>query len=180
MTFLSRNSSKIEGLIKEDSLEPQRSVNSRHTWTRGLGTRGPGRTTTVNRRQKGIRASETERNRVFVALLPGSRLGPPLSARVCPAQTLFLQIEPHVPPFTLYPFSFAPSFTLSPSPQLSVCLFLSFFLPSPLPPPPPPPPPPPLPSFLCSFQSFSVSRVRSLLHPRLRAAAPLAHTRDRW
>lgn len=93
-------------------------------------------TTAVNRGQKGIRASETERNRVFVALLPGSRLGPPLSARVCPAQTLFLQIEPHVPPFTLYPFSFYPlpptlSFSCLPLP---LSAFLPFFL-SFLPPP---------------------------------------------
>lgn len=109
---------------------PQRSVNSRGAGQERGGEEMARGTTAVNRGQKGIRASETERNRVFVALLPGSRLGPPLSARVCPAQTLFLQIEPHVPPFTLYTHSlFTPlhlpsAFRASLPPSLSLSLFL--------------------------------------------------------
>lgn len=137
-----------------------------------MGWRG---TTAVNRGQKGIRASETERNRVFVALLPGSpRLGPPLSARVCPAQTLFLQIEPHVPPFTLSThslFTYPPlpptlSFSCLPSP------FLPFFSPPPLP-------------LAATRSPFSLSLA--LFHPRLRVplspaftgpTPPCAHTRQ--
>lgn len=60
------------GLIKEGSSRPQRSVNSRQLLDKGRegGDRWGGER---NRGQKGIGASETERNRVFVALLPGSR-----------------------------------------------------------------------------------------------------------
>lgn len=143
-----------------------------------MGWRG---TTAVNRGQKGIRASETERNRVFVALLPGSpRLGPPLSARVCPAQTLFLQIEPHVPPFTLSThslFTYPPlpptlSFSCLPSPSP----FLPFFSPPPLP-------------LAATRSPFSLSLAlslsstpvfASLFRPPSRDRHPLAHTRDRW
>lgn len=161
---------RSKGLIKECSPGP-RKIGQQPSCTsiRGLGGRGPKRTTAVNRGQKGIGASETERNRVFVALLPGSRLGPPLSAHVCPAQTLFLQIEPHVPPFTLYPFSFSSSFSLPPPPystlsfsqslSLSFSLFFSlFFLPF-------------FPSFFLtfssprSFQAFPVARSLSFSLP---------------
>lgn len=138
-----------------------------------MGWRG---TTAVNRGQKGIRASETERNRVFVALLPGSpRLGPPLSARVCPAQTLFLQIEPHVPPFTLSthslftypPFHLPSAFRVSPPPS-----FLSFL------PLPSHSPPPVRHSLSLSLSSTPV--FASLFRPPSRDRHPLAHTRDRW
>lgn len=46
-----------------------------------------------------------ERNAIesLLRFWPRSRLDRLVSARVCPAQTLFLQIEPRVPPFTLYP-----------------------------------------------------------------------------
>lgn len=133
-----------------------------------MGWRG---TTAVNRGQKGIRASETERNRVFVALLPGSpRLGPPLSARVCPAQTLFLQIEPHVPPFTLSthslftypPFHLPSAFRVSPPPPLS---FLSFL---PLPSHSPPP----------VRHSLSLSLSRSLPPPSSRPSFARLHGTD--
>lgn len=133
-------------------MKPQRSVNSHRTGQGGVEKGRVARgTTAVNRGQKGIRASETERNRVFVALLPGSRLGPPLSARVCPAQTLFLQIEPHVPPFTLYPFSFYP---LPPTLSFS-CLSLPLLLLLSL----------SLPSFLSFFSPSSVRHSRSLSLP---------------
>lgn len=59
------------GLIKEGSSRPQRSVNSRQLLDKGRGGIDWGGER--NRGQKGIGASETERNRVFVALLPGSR-----------------------------------------------------------------------------------------------------------
>lgn len=133
-----------------------------------MGWRG---TTAVNRGQKGIRASETERNRVFVALLPGSpRLGPPLSARVCPAQTLFLQIEPHVPPFTLSthslftypPFHLPSAFRVSPPPPPS---FLSFL---PLPSHSPPP----------VRHSLSLSLSRSLPPPSSRPSFARLHGTD--
>lgn len=132
-------------------------------WTVARGT------TAVNRGQKGIRASETERNRVFVALLPGSpRLGPPLSARVCPAQTLFLQIEPHVPPFTLSthslftypPFHLPSAFRVSPPPS-----FLSFL---PLPSHSPPP----------VRHSLSLSLSRSLPPPSSRPSFARLHGTD--
>jgi len=60
---------------------------------------------------------------------PRSRLDRLVSARVCPAQTLFLQIEPRVPPFTLYPSLLSVHFY--PSSLRSLCPsspFLSFLL----------------------------------------------------
>lgn len=156
---------------------PQRSVNSRGAGQERGGEEMARGTTAVNRGQKGIRASETERNRVFVALLPGSRLGPPLSARVCPAQTLFLQIEPHVPPFTLYTHSLFTPLHLPSAFRASLPLSLSPFLPF----------------FLSFLPPLPLRHSLSLFHPRLRAALPLplslaftgpphplAHTRDRW
>lgn len=95
-----------------------------------------------------------ERNAIesLLRFWPRSRLDRLVSARVCPAQTLFLQIEPRVPPFTLYPSLLSVHFY--PSSLRSLCLSFPFLS-------------------LSFSLSSSLSRSPSL-NPH-----PFAHTRDR-
>lgn len=93
----------------------------------------------------------TKCNWVFVALLtPKSTRPASVCPCVCPAQTLFLQIEPRVPPFTLYPsLLFVHFCTLHLLASFSVSLFS--------------PPPLSLPLSLCSSPSlFSISESTPL------------------